>query len=32
MPPPPTFPADRLRIEPWEDPLVDRLGHDPRST
>ena len=28
----PTFPTDRLRIEPWEDPLVDRLGHDPRST
>lgn len=28
----PTFPTDRLRIEPWTDPLVDRLGHDPRST
>ncbi|MDP7507901.1 MAG: hypothetical protein QF532_05670 [Acidimicrobiales bacterium] len=32
MSPTPTFPTDRLRVEPWEDPLVDRLGHDPRST
>jgi len=29
--PQPTFPTDRLTIEPWDDPLVDRLGHDPRS-
>jgi hypothetical protein len=28
---PPTFPTDVLRVEPWEDPLVERLGHDPRS-
>ncbi len=27
----PTFPTERLRIEAWDDPLVDRLGHDPRS-
>ncbi len=32
MSPTPTFPTDRLRVEPWDDPLVDRLGHDPRST
>lgn len=24
--------ADRLRIVAWSDPLVDQLGHDPRST
>ncbi|MEE1565781.1 MAG: hypothetical protein V1249_12460 [Acidimicrobiales bacterium] len=28
----PTFPTDNLRIETWTDPVVDRLGHDPRST
>ncbi len=27
----PTFPTDQLTIRPWQDPLVDRLGHDPRS-
>ncbi len=32
MPSQPTFPTDRLRIERWDDPLVDRLGHDPRSS
>ena len=21
----------RLRVEPWADPVVDHLGHDPRS-
>ena len=31
MPSQPTFPTDRLRIERWDDPLVDQLGHDPRS-
>lgn len=29
--PNPSFPTDVLRVEPWEDPLVERLGHDPRS-
>src|SRR3954471_8837316 len=24
-------PAPRLAIEPWPDPVIDRLGHDPRS-
>jgi len=23
--------APRLEIEPWPDPVIDRLGHDPRS-
>jgi len=32
MSPTPTFPTDQLRVEAWDDPLVDRLGHDPRST
>ena len=32
MPSQPTFPTDRLRIERWDDPLVDKLGHDPRSS
>lgn len=42
VPPPPaeaptdTVPLDdavprRLRVEPWDDPVVDHLGHDPRS-
>ncbi|MEM7323118.1 MAG: hypothetical protein AAF531_08530 [Actinomycetota bacterium] len=25
------FPADRLRVTPLADPVLDRLGHDPRS-
>lgn len=34
--PPPTLrpdpePPDRLRVEAWADPVVDGLGHDPRS-
>ena len=29
-PPPPEF-ADRLRILPWPDPVIDRRGYDPRS-
>jgi hypothetical protein len=24
-------PAPQLAIEPWPDPVIDRLGHDPRS-
>ena len=27
----PTFPTDRLHIRPWTDPVIDRLGHAPRS-
>jgi len=30
-PAPITTVPDHLRIEPWIDPVVDRLGHDPRS-
>ncbi len=26
-----TFPETHLHVEPWIDPLVDALGHDPRS-
>ena len=22
---------DQLRVTPWGDPIIDRLGHDPRS-
>ncbi|MGH9183906.1 MAG: hypothetical protein ACRDZ9_08905, partial [Acidimicrobiales bacterium] len=25
-------PPDHLHIRPWPDPVIDRLGHDPRST
>jgi hypothetical protein len=25
------FPADRLHISAWTDPVIDQLGHDPRS-
>lgn len=25
------LPVDHLRISPWHDPVVDALGHDPRS-
>ena len=32
VPTQPTFPTDHLRIEAWDDPVIDRLGHDPRST
>ncbi len=32
MPTQPAFPTSQLRIEAWDDPIVDRLGHDPRST
>lgn len=27
--PPP--PPDRLHVEPWPDPVIDEIGHDPRS-
>ena len=27
----PALPTDRLYFEVWEDPLIDRLGYDPRS-
>ena len=27
----PTPPADTLTIRPWPDPVIDALGHDPRS-
>jgi hypothetical protein len=23
--------SDRIRVEPWPDPVIDHLGHDPRS-
>ena len=26
-----TFPFTSLQIEPWPDPVIDQLGHDPRS-
>ena len=32
MPTQPAFPTSQLRIEAWDDPIIDRLGHDPRST
>lgn len=28
----PVFPVPTLSVEPWTDPVVDELGHDPRST
>jgi len=27
----PTFPEERLLVRPWLDPVLDNLGHDPRS-
>lgn len=29
--PAPSFPAATLDVEPWADPVIDQLGHDPRS-
>lgn len=26
-----TLPTDTIRIAPWPDPVIDELGHDPRS-
>jgi hypothetical protein len=31
VPIPPTFPIPVLTVRPWEDPVIDELGHDPRS-
>jgi hypothetical protein len=28
---PPRTPLDPLHIEPWADPVIDEIGHDPRS-
>lgn len=27
----PVLPVDTLTVRPWPDPVIDRLGHDPRS-
>jgi hypothetical protein len=27
----PTFSTDTLSVIPWPDPVIDRMGHDPRS-
>lgn len=27
----PVLPADTLTVRPWPDPIIDQLGHDPRS-
>ncbi|MBX3314184.1 MAG: hypothetical protein KF906_07670 [Actinobacteria bacterium] len=27
-----TLPTDTIRVAPWPDPVIDRLGHDPRSS
>lgn len=29
--PPPTLPTDTINVRPWPDPVIDNLGHDPRS-
>lgn len=31
MPTPPTFPIASLTVRPWPDPVIDAVGHDPRS-
>jgi hypothetical protein len=31
VPDAPTFPIPTLRVLPWEDVVIDELGHDPRS-
>lgn len=31
MPTPPTFPIASLAVRPWPDPVIDAVGHDPRS-
>lgn len=28
----PDLPAETLTVRPWPDPVIDRVGHDPRST
>ena len=27
----PVFPIPTVSVEPWPDPVIDELGHDPRS-
>jgi hypothetical protein len=27
----PTLPASTLAVRPWPDPVIDQVGHDPRS-
>jgi hypothetical protein len=27
----PVFPIPSVTVEPWPDPVIDELGHDPRS-
>jgi hypothetical protein len=29
--PAPVFPESSLQVQPWIDPVIDHLGHDPRS-
>jgi hypothetical protein len=31
VPNPPTFPISTVHLVAWEDPVIDELGHDPRS-
>ncbi|MGQ0832701.1 MAG: hypothetical protein ACT4OV_13595 [Microthrixaceae bacterium] len=31
MAPQPTFPTASLSVRPWPDPVIDEVGHDPRS-
>jgi hypothetical protein len=31
VPTSPVFPHERLEVHPWDDPVLDHLGHDPRS-
>lgn len=31
MPAPPRFPTSTLQVRPWPDPVIDEVGHDPRS-
>jgi hypothetical protein len=31
VPSPPTFPISSLVVRPWEDAVIDEVGHDPRS-
>ena len=28
----PALPAETLTVRPWPDPVIDKVGHDPRST
>src|SRR3546814_17427683 len=31
MPAMPTFPMSTISVRPWPDPVIDQVGHDPRS-